>query len=129
MREDRWPPGSPRTSRAARSEGSTVPWPRGRRWPCTRATGRRAPWSPPSLASPWSCPWVALVVRREQPAPGDMRVALGGGETGVAQEFLHAADVGSPFEQMGGERVPESMRRDAPVRHHPPPVSLDHGPD
>ena len=47
----------------------------------------------------------------------------------MAQELLHASDVGSPLQEVRGERVPESMRCHAPIRHRPLPVPLDHGPD
>ena len=44
-----------------------------------------------------------------------MRVDLRGHEAFVAQQFLHAADVGAAVEQMRGEAVPQRVRRGAVV--------------
>jgi hypothetical protein len=37
-------------------------------------------------------------------------VDLGRGDVGMAQEFLHAPQILTRLEQMGGERMPEQMR-------------------
>ena len=42
---------------------------------------------------------------------GQMRVYLGGGEAGVAQHVLNRPEIRPPVQQMGGEAVPERMRR------------------
>ena len=42
-----------------------------------------------------------------------MCVTLCGGHPGVAQQFLHSADVGPGAEGMGSERMPENMRAGA----------------
>lgn len=44
---------------------------------------------------------------------GDVGVDLGGGETGVAEEFLDAAEVCAVVEEVGGEAVAELVRGDA----------------
>jgi len=36
-------------------------------------------------------------------------VALGGGDGGVAQEFLHGTEVSSPAQEMGGEGMAERV--------------------
>ena len=41
-----------------------------------------------------------------------VRIDLGGGDAGVAQHFLHGAQIGTAFNQMRGERMPERMRTD-----------------
>ncbi len=41
----------------------------------------------------------------------DVGIDLGRGYIGMAQEVLHRADVGTPFEQVGGEGMPEGMGR------------------
>src|SRR5437764_11632008 len=45
-------------------------------------------------------------------AVADVRVELSGGEVGVAEHFLDAAEISSAFEQVRGERVPEQVRVD-----------------
>ena len=42
---------------------------------------------------------------------GDEGVDLGGGDRGVTEKFLHDPDVGTPVQQVGGEAVPQRMRR------------------
>ena len=44
---------------------------------------------------------------------GDVRVALGRSDIGVAEHLLDAPEVGAPFEQVGRERVAEEMRMHA----------------
>jgi len=44
-------------------------------------------------------------------AAGDMGVAFGGAEVGVAEKGLDVADVGSAFEEVGGEGVTEAVDR------------------
>lgn len=38
------------------------------------------------------------------------QVALGGGELGVAEEFLHGAEIGAVGEQVGGEAMAQGVR-------------------
>ncbi len=42
----------------------------------------------------------------------DVDVDLGGGDVGVAEEFLDGANVVAGFKQMGGEAVPEGVATD-----------------
>ncbi len=50
---------------------------------------------------------------------GDSSVNLGGGGFNVPEQLLDGAEVGSPFEEMGRKRVPQSMReRPQPISHH-----------
>ena len=42
----------------------------------------------------------------------DQSVDLRGGHRGVSEQFLHDPDVRAPVEQVGGERVPQGVRRD-----------------
>ena len=41
---------------------------------------------------------------------GDMGVDLGGGERCVSEHLLHAAQVGTSLQQMGGHRMPQAVR-------------------
>lgn len=43
---------------------------------------------------------------------GDVGVDLGGGDVGVAEHGLDGTDVGAVHEQVGGEAMAKSMRRD-----------------
>ena len=45
---------------------------------------------------------------------GDMGVDLGGSDGGVAEHFLHAADVGAILQKVGGEAVPQAVRSNPP---------------
>ena len=42
--------------------------------------------------------------------PVQVGINLGGGDTDVPQKFLHCAEIGAPFQQMGGEGMPQSVR-------------------
>ena len=52
-----------------------------------------------------------FLVRRLEIARADVRVDLRRDEAFVAEEFLHAADVGAAVEQMRGEAVAERVGR------------------
>ena len=43
---------------------------------------------------------------------GEVRVDLRGGDIRVAEEFLHGAEVGAVYEEIGGEAVAEQVRVD-----------------
>jgi len=43
-----------------------------------------------------------------------MRVALGRRKGGMPEQFLDDAEIGPALEQVGGERVPQGVRRDVP---------------
>ena len=60
-------------------------------------------------------PWVCFVVGLAESLAGEVCVGLGGGEGLVAEEFLHGAEVGAVFEQVGGEGVAECVGGDARV--------------
>ena len=45
-------------------------------------------------------------------AAGDVGVAFGGAEAGVAKESLDVADVSAAFEEMGGESVAQAVDGD-----------------
>ena len=57
-------------------------------------------------------PRVAGRVDLAQPVDGDQRVDLRRRHRGVAEQFLDDADVGAAVEQVGGEGVPQRVRRD-----------------
>ena len=61
----------------------------------------------------WNWGWVLRGVEGaldgEDAAAGDVGVAFGGAEAGVAEEFLDVADVGAVFEEVGGESVAEGV--------------------
>ena len=46
---------------------------------------------------------------------GDVGIDLGRGDAGVAEEFLNDAQVGTVFEEVSGEAVPEHVRRDVAI--------------
>ena len=52
---------------------------------------------------------VSLVVNLHQAVDADMGVFLGGGERGVTEQLLDGAQVGAPFQHVGGEGMPEGM--------------------
>jgi len=56
---------------------------------------------------------VGLVVDLAPAAVGDVRVQLGGGEVGMAEHLLDAAQVGAALQKVGREGVAEEMRGDA----------------
>ena len=56
------------------------------------------------------CPRMRLLVDLLQPLRCDVRVDLRGGEIGVAEKFLNAAQVGTGIEHVGGEAVPKLVR-------------------
>src|SRR5687768_14067908 len=59
-----------------------------------------------------SAPRMILPVDAPQVLAIHMGVDLRGGDVGVTEHLLNGAQVGAPFEQMGGEGVPERMWRD-----------------
>ena len=65
----------------------------------------------------WTLPTrvrVGLEVEVAPPPVRDVRVQLGGGEVGVAEHLLDAAEVGAALEQVRCEGVPQQVRVDAP---------------
>ena len=58
---------------------------------------------------------MGFVVDLLHPAGGQVRVHLRGAQALVAQQFLHAAEVGTVVEQMRGEAVPQRVRADAGI--------------
>ena len=59
------------------------------------------------LSGPWpSGPGVRLAVGLPQPVGGHVRVDLGGGQRGMAEQLLHGPQVRSALEQVGGRGVP-----------------------
>ena len=52
-----------------------------------------------------------LVDRFAKPAPRHVRVHLRGGNVGVSQHDLHAAQIRSALHQVRGEAVPDHVRR------------------
>src|ERR1039457_4971639 len=58
-----------------------------------------------------SGPGMVLVDRLPQPRPYDVRVDLGGRDIRVPQHGLHAAQVRASLQQVGGEAMPDHVRR------------------
>src|SRR4051812_2712111 len=54
-----------------------------------------------------------LEIQLASPPIGYVGVELGGGEVGVAEHLLDRAKVGSAFQQVRGERVPQQVGMDA----------------
>lgn len=59
---------------------------------------------------------VALLVERHQLCGADVGIALGGGETRVAEEFLDGAQISPTLQHVGGKRVPQRVWTDPPPR-------------
>ena len=59
-----------------------------------------------------SRPRVGLLVGAAQPVGGDVRVELGRGERGVAEELLDRPQVSPSLEEVGCGRVPQAVRSD-----------------
>ncbi len=59
----------------------------------------------------------------------DVRVDLRGGDVGVPEHRLHGTEIGAAVEEMGGERMPEAVRRDAAVERRAPEILLQELPD
>src|SRR6476646_11043485 len=84
----------------------------------THARGTRVPYRPPRQEGSdpvWrlrSGPGVGLEVRLAHVIGGHVRVHLGRLDAGVAEHLLDAAQVAAALEQVGGERVPQRVRRD-----------------
>ena len=55
---------------------------------------------------------MGLVVNVFQPLNAHVGVYLGGAQILVPQKFLNAAQIGARVQQVGGERVPELVRRE-----------------
>src|SRR5690606_15007593 len=93
-----------------------VTWPSAAR--TTRPPRRTArivvPWKV-SVTSTTPRPGMGVKIGPAQVLPGHVGVDLGGGDAGVTQEFLDGAQVGAALEHVGGEGVPQGMRRDPPV--------------
>ena len=70
---------------------------------CTRNTTRRALFS---LFLVRRRPRMGLIIDPHELFELEMGVALGGAETGVAQEFLHTAQVSARGQKMGGKTMP-----------------------
>src|SRR6185437_3541845 len=88
----------------------------------THARGTRVPYRPPragrahpkngGLTPPGALrPGVCLEVRLAHVVGRHVRVHLGRLDAGVAEHLLHAAQVAAALEQVGGERVPQRVRR------------------
>src|SRR5690349_16681812 len=61
-----------------------------------------------------SAPWMITAVHLPQIFPVHVSVDLGGGDVHVTEHLLHRPEVGAPLQQVGGERMPQRMRRDVP---------------
>lgn len=70
-----------------------------------------------------------MVVDLAEAAAGDVGVDLGGGEAGVAEEFLDGAEVGAVFQQVGGEGVAEGVGADVVLGAGSEDVAVDDAAD
>ena len=50
-----------------------------------------------------------LLIYMQQAVPRDVGVDLSGSEVAVSEQFLNAAEIGSPVQQVSGETVPQGM--------------------
>ena len=51
--------------------------------------------------------WMELLVNTLEPLFGHMGITLGGGNIDMAQHDLDGPQIGPPFQQVAGKRVPE----------------------
>jgi hypothetical protein len=72
---------------------------------------------------------MGLVVDFAEAAAGEVGVDLGGGEAGVAEEFLDGAKVSAGLQQVGGEGVAEGMGADAVLSAGAQHVPMDDAAD
>ena len=54
---------------------------------------------------------MGLLIDRQQARGIDLRIALGGGERGVAEQLLDRAQIPTACEKMGGEAMAQRMGR------------------
>ena len=59
----------------------------------------------------------------------DVRVDLGGDQTSVAQQFLHASNVGASIKQMSREAMPQCMRTGSQVQPRCQQILFQHSRD
>ena len=60
-------------------------------------------------------PGMRLFIGSPQIGRADVRVDLRGDQALVAQQFLHAANVGAAIQQVRGKAVPQRVGRGAPI--------------
>lgn len=72
---------------------------------------------------------MVFAVDLAQAAFGDVGVDLGGGDGGMAEEFLDDAEVGPMFEEVGGEAVSEHVGGDGPADSGEPGAFADSEPE
>src|SRR5438128_1760057 len=63
-----------------------------------------------------SGPWMSLIIGTIQAISGDVCVNLRSDQMSVAEQFLHASQIGPGIEQMCGVAMAELMRRDLRVQ-------------
>lgn len=68
---------------------------------------------------------MGFVVDGHEVFEGNLGVLLGGGEAGVAEEFLDGAEIGAIAEEVGGVGVAEAVRMQAGVPGESGGVELD----
>src|SRR5262245_21348722 len=86
-----------------------------------REPRRRRKDSPPTESNLF-CSWMGSLVGLAEAGGADVGVNLRGDEAFVAEQFLHAADVGPAIQEMGGKAVPQGVRRRAAVEPSLPKV-------
>ena len=59
-----------------------------------------------------STAWMKFLVDGLEAFPIHVGIALGGRDIDMSEHFLHGAQVGAAFEEMGGEGVAQGMGRD-----------------
>src|SRR3954468_3635467 len=71
-------------------------------------------------AAPSSRSWVSQRVHLLEPSRLYPSVCLRRGDSCVAKQLLNCPQIGTSFEQMGGERVSQRMRRHTPLYSRAP---------
>src|SRR6185369_12903978 len=76
-----------------------------------------------------SGPWMKAVVDRAHPLLQHMRVDLRRRQIGVAKHHLNGSQIGTTFEQMGGERMLECVRAECRPHVRTPAIRFQNLPE
>ena len=71
-------------------------------------------------------PRMGFFVGFAQVGRADVRIDLSRDQAFVAQQLLHATDVGAPVEQMGGKAMPQCVRRGPSVESRLAKIFFQH---
>jgi hypothetical protein len=73
--------------------------------------------------------WMASLVGLQEMSGVDVRIALGGGEAGVAQKLLDRPEIRASLEEVCGEAMAQRMRAHASLEGDSPDPGCQHSTD